>query len=419
MPDRDATEEATLSRRRLLSRAAGALGAGIALGLPSPSDLSAEPQVAPQVPQDPTKVPGERSRELGERSPFERPRRRPSTLGGNSTTPHQDLDGIITPADLHYERHHAGVPGIDPSTYTLLIHGMVERPTVLTLEDLKRFPSVSRILFLECSGSFGGAGTTEELPAQRVCGLTSTNEWTGVPLAFLLGEVGAHPDADWFLAEAQDAAVMTRSIPIEKAWEDAIIAYGQNGEAIRPENGYPVRLICPGWEGNSNVKWLRRLELSDRPFMTREETSRYTDPLKGGKARQFSFVMDARSLITRPSYPQILSPGWIEIRGLAWSGRGRIARTELSFDEGETWMGADLQEPILPKAHTRFRFMWRWDGRETTVLSRAIDETGYVQPTMRELIAARGVGTDYHRNPITGWRIREDGAVRYRVEEWA
>jgi sulfane dehydrogenase subunit SoxC len=260
----------------------------------------------------------------------------------------------------------------------------------------------------------------EESPPHHFCGLMSQSEWTGVPLSVLFREVGVGPEASWFLAEGMDAARVARSIPVEKAWDDAMVAYAQNGEAIRPENGYPVRLVLPGWDGNTNIKWLRRLELGDEPFMTRWETARYTVAFKDGRARTFMFAMDARSLITTPSYPQRVRPGWIEVRGLAWSGRGRIARAEVSFDEGATWHAADLQEPVLPKAHTRFRYLWRWDGTETTVLSRAVDETGYVQPALRELVDARGVGSGpYHMNPITGWRLRPDGTVVFRTEEWA
>lgn len=406
-----------LTRRALLTGAAGALGATVVAKLPVTEAAFAQTAPPPAVRPDPTKVQGPGPSELGSRSAFEQPRR--YTGSSSSATPHQDLHGVITPADLHYERHHAGVPTIDPAQYTLLIHGMVERPMVFTLEDLKRLPSVSLIRFLECSGNFWRNATEDALP-EDIAPLTSTSEWTGVPLSILLREVGARPEATWFLAEGQDAAVMTRSIPIEKARDDAMIAYGQNGEAIRPEQGYPARLLCPGWEGNTSVKWLRRIELSDRPFMTREETSRYTEQLADGKARQFSFVMDARSLITSPCHPQTIRRGWNEVRGIAWSGRGRIARAELSFDEGRTWVAADLQDPVLPKAHTRFRYMWNWDGREATVLSRAVDETGYVQPTVRELIDARGPGAGpYHLNPITGWRIRPDGTVVFRTEKWA
>jgi sulfane dehydrogenase subunit SoxC len=341
------------------------------------------------------------------------------STGASSQAPLQDLHGVITPSDLHFERHHAGVPAIDPAKYSLLIHGLVDRPTIFTLRDLKRLPSVSRILFLECSGNLR-RNAPETTRPQEICGMTSTSEWTGVSLAVLFREVGVRPRARWFLAEGQDAAVMTRSVPIEKALDDAMVVYGQNGEALRPENGYPVRLLCPGWEGNISVKWLRRIELGEQPFMTREETGKYTEALKDGTARQFSFVMDARSIITMPAHPQTIQRGWNEIRGIAWSGRGRIARLDLSFDEGATWQPAELQAPVLSKAHTRFRYMWNWDGRETTILSRATDETGYAQPTQRALIDARGPGAGpYHLNPITGWRVRTDGSVVFRVERWA
>jgi sulfane dehydrogenase subunit SoxC len=400
----------TLSRRQLL---AGALGAGALATLPATSAAEA---VRPSVPADPTKVPGLGPSELGARSPFEESRRAVSGVTA-SRTPLQDLHGIITPSDLHFERHHAGVPAIDPKNYTLLVHGLVERPMVFTLDELKRFPSVSRICFLECSGNAANNAAERSRP-QQLAGLTSNSEWTGVPLAVILREVGVKRDATWFLAEGQDAAVLTRSIPVEKAWDDGMLAYAQNGEAIRPANGYPVRLLHPGWEGNANVKWLRRLEFADQPFMTREETSHYTEAIGGGKIRQFSFVMDAKSIITSPAYPAKVAPGWIELRGLAWSGRGRIERVEISFDEGKTWRAAELQAPVLAKAHTRFRHLWEWDGRDTTVLSRATDENGYVQPSLRELVSARAIGTGYHMNQIIGWRLRSDGQVVYREEAW-
>jgi sulfane dehydrogenase subunit SoxC len=290
---------------------------------------------------------------------------------------------------------------------------------VFTLADLKRFPAVSRVHFLECSGNFGGRGASSEITPQQLAGLTSTSEWTGVSLATLFREVGVRPQATWFLAEGQDAARLTRSIPVAKAHDDALIAYGQNGEAIRPEQGYPARLFLPGWEGNASVKWLRRIELSDRPFMTREETSKYTEPMADGTARMFSFLMDARSLITYPAYPITISRGWVEINGIAWTGSGRIQRVDVSTDGGATWTAAKLQEPVLSKAHTRFRHLWNWTGGEAVILSRAVDETGYMQPTRETLIAARGVSSvGYHINPITGWQVRPDGAVVYRAEPW-
>jgi sulfane dehydrogenase subunit SoxC len=397
-----------VSRRDLLAGAAGVVAAGAA-GAAHSQD----------APADPSKVRGRPSRALGQRAAAEKPQRQPRGAT-SSGTPHQDLYGTITPSDLHFERHHGGVPEIDPKNYSLLVHGMVERPTIFTLADLKRFPSVSRVHFLECSGNFGGRGTATDLTPQQIAGLTSTSEWTGVALATLFREVGVRPQAKWFLAEGGDAALLTRSIPVSKAFDDALIAYGQNGEAIRPEQGYPARLFLPGWEGNSNVKWLRRIELSDRPFMTREETSKYTEPMADGSARMFSFLMDARSLITYPSYPVTLTRGWVEINGIAWTGSGKISRVDVSTDGGATWTAAKLQEPVLPKAHTRFRHLWNWTGGDAVIMSRASDETGYMQPTRETLIKSRGVsGVGYHINPVTGWRVRQDGTVIYNVEPWA
>ena len=388
-----------LTRREVLAGAAGAVAA-------------AAPAAGQQA-IDTTRRPGPGPNEVGQRSPFVTPRRDPSST--SSRTPLQELRGTITPADLHFERHHGGVPAIDPDRYELLVHGLVDRPTLFTLADLERFPATSRICFLECSGNLR-RGAPETLP-QMVCGLTSQTEWTGVLLSTVLREVGAHAGATWFLAEGQDAAVMTRSIPMEKAFDDAMIVYAQNGDALMPGNGYPARLLLPGWEGNSSVKWLRRIELADRPFMTREETSKYTDPLRdGSRSRQFSFVMDARSIITDPAYPRVIEPGWHEIRGLAWSGRGRIARVDVSADGGATWQEAELQEPVLAKAHVRFRAPWRWDGGAAEIMSRATDETGYVQPTWEALVAARGPRTRYHQNPITSWTIGTDGRVLFGAE---
>lgn len=368
----------------------------------------------PTPPPDPTKILGIPPGTIGTRSPYEQPVKKTSDT--SSRTPLQDLYGIITPSDLHFERHHGGVPFIDPEKYELLIHGMVERPTVFTLRDLKRFPAISRIAFLECSGNFRTG--KENMTPQDICGLTSQAEWTGVLLSTLFREVGVDPKASWFLAEGSDAAVMTRSIPVSKGWNDAIIAYAQNGEAIRPEQGYPARLFLPGWEGNTSVKWIRRIEISDQPFMTREETSKYTEPVKD-RIRQFSFDIDARSIITFPCYPQQVEKGWIEIRGLAWSGRGKITEVQVSTDAGKKWFTAQLQPPVLDKAHTAFRYLWKWDGQPTEILSRAVDETGYTQPTLQQLIDARGADMGgYHLNPITAWVIKKDGNVIFKPEKW-
>ena len=399
--DRRTTSRGQLTRRELLAGTAGAIGA------------AAVAPVAGQQAIETTRRPGRGPSEIDQRSSFVTPRRDPSAT--SSRTPLQDLRGTITPADLHFERHHGGVPEIDPARYELVIQGLVERPRVFSLADLKRFPSTSRICFLECSGNLRRGGP-ETLP-QMVCGLTSQTEWTGVMLSTLFDEVGASPNATWFLAEGQDAAVLTRSIPMEKAFDDAMIVYAQNGDALMPGNGYPARLLLPGFEGNSSVKWLRRIELADRPFMTREETSKYTDPLGDGNTmRQFSFVMDARSIITDPAYPRVIEPGWHEIRGLAWSGRGRITRVDISTDGGASWHAADLQAPVLPKAHVRFRYLWNWTGGPGEIMSRATDETGYVQPTWDALREARGPRTRYHQNPITSWTVGDDGRVLFGAE---
>ena len=408
----------SLSRRAWLATTGGVVAAGLIKTQADAVKLVA--QEAPAAGADPTKVPGRFTSELGSRAPGEQPRRltRSQTLSSSSRTPLQDLYGIITPADLHFERHHGGIPNIDVGQHELLVHGMVERPMVFKLSDLKRYPSESRIHFVECSGNGGGAYNRERMPTeitpQALDGLLSTSEWTGVPVSTIMNEVGASPDATWILAEGGDSAVMSRSVPMEKIMDDSMLAYGQNGEAIRPEQGYPLRLLLPGWEGNANVKWLRRIEVTDRPTMTRDETSKYTDPLKGGQARQFSFFMDAKSTITFPSYPYSLpEEGWWEIQGLAWTGRGKITRVDISTDGGESWEEAELQQPILPKATVRFRHLWNWDGRETLLISRAVDETGYVQPTVQQLWEARGERTSYHHNQQRVWKVGSNGAVTF------
>lgn len=354
---------------------------------------------------------------LGSRSPHAEVRRflRPGKPWA-SGTPHEELLGTLTPSDLHFERHHAGVPKIDPENYALLIHGLVERPTVFSLSDLRKYQSVTAIHFLECSGHYP-VNPTEETRPSRIVPLLSNSEWTGVPLRTLLEDVGMHGDARWLLAEGQDGSKLTRSIPIEKAWDDAMIAYGQNGESLRPEQGYPARLFNPGWEGSSCVKWLRRIEVTDRPVMSREETANYTDKTGSGKSRQFTFVMHARSLITHPGYPEEIKPGYVDIQGIAWSGRGKIAKVEVTTDDGRTWQVAELQGPVLPKAVTRFQLPWRWDGAPTTLWSRATDETGYVQPTMTEFKQSRGQ-KGYHDNFTTGWTIKSGGSVFFREQDW-
>jgi sulfane dehydrogenase subunit SoxC len=376
------------------------------------------------VPADPTKVQGTPTNDdggYGSRSQFETEARwrfgTPTKESSWTMTPLERGVGVITPSGLHFERHHGGITTIDPAKHTLLVHGMVEQPKKYSMADIRRFPSFSRTMFIECSGN----GLTEwSKPTlktvQGTHGLTSTSEWTGVPLALVLRESGIKPAAKWVLAEGADAAVMTRSIPLDKCLDDAFIAYGQNGEAIRPEQGYPIRLMLPGWEGNTHIKWLRRLEVSDVPYQTREETSKYTDLMANGIARQFTFVMEAKSVITFPSGEMKLpGAGFYEVTGLAWSGRGKITRVEVSADGGKTWADAHLQGPVLPICHTRFRFPWRWDGKPAVLQSRTTDETGYVQPMLKQLTDVRGlngpIGSIYHLNAIQSWAIAADGSV--------
>lgn len=405
------SDDAVVSRRALLAGAVVTAG-----GLLLKQAGTGAPSGAAAILEDPSTAPGTGTTAQSVRSPFEVPARAPlGVLTGPAYSPIQDLSGTITPADLVFERHHAGVAMIDPRKYKLLLHGLVDRPLAFSLADLHRLPSVSRTHFIECSGNGrnGYRDPKPELTPQMVDGLTSNGEWTGVPLAVLLNEIGVRGRAKWLLAEGGDASRLSRSIPIAKAWDDAMLAFAFNGEPLRPANGYPVRLVLPGFEANTWIKWIRRIKLIDRPNMSRDETAKYTDPLPDGTARQFSFEMDAKSIITRPSYPQRLEKGWHEISGLAWSGRGRISRVDVSTDGGAHWVEAPLQEPILPKAHTRFRMMWEWNGRAATLMSRAVDETGYAQPTLAQFTAARGLGTDFHFNHIRAWVVSPDGQVRY------
>ncbi|MCX8134671.1 MAG: sulfite dehydrogenase [Roseococcus sp.] len=339
----------------------------------------------------------------------------PDRVSSVSFTPLAEMHGIITPSGLHFERHHGGVPDIDPADYRLMIHGMVERPLIFTLEDLKRMPQVSRIHFIECPANGGMEWRGAQMSGvQFTHGMLSCSEWTGVPLKFLLAQAGLRPGASWLLAEGGDASHMTRSVPLLKALDDAIIAYGQNGEAVRPQQGYPVRLVLPGYEGNMWVKWLRRIEVGDRPWFTRWETRTYTDLMPDGLSRQFTFVNEVNSVITYPCPEKPLRgrPGFVEIVGLAWSGAGRITRVDVSVDGGDNWRTAELQDPVLPKALTRFRIPWEWrDGQTAFLQSRAMDETGRVQPTITALRAARGTESIYHKNSIHTWLVERDGTV--------
>lgn len=410
------SDERKVSRRAVIAGAAVTAGGVI---LKKVSDAAAASPVAtanPQAVPAAAQGPGAGTSAQSARAVGVAPARTPvGVLSGSSLTPLHELTGTMTPNDLVFERHHSGIPTIDPGRYKLMLHGLVDRPLVLTLAELKRFPNVSRVHFIECSGNGRTAyrSPTPEMTPQVVDGLTSNGEWTGVPLSVLLREVGVKPSAAWILAEGGDAAKLSRSIPLAKAMDDAMIAWAFNGEPLRPANGYPARLFLPGYEANTCIKWLRRLELVDQPNMSKDETSKYTDPLPNGTARMFSFEMDAKSIITHPAHPGRIARGWQEISGIAWSGRGRVTRVDVSVNGGRDWSAAGLQEPVLPKAHTRFHMMWDWKGDAATIMSRATDETGYVQPTRAAFVAARGAGTDYHFNHIRAWRIARDGQVTF------
>jgi len=393
----------------LFSAAAGSAGAAASVA-------RAEPLSVPQS----MKEPGAALSAYGQPSRFESkvvrnvpPPPNPATVGiGTARTPLQLLNGTITPNGLHFDRSHSGTPDIDPDQHRLLIHGLVKRPLVFTLDALSRYPMESRITFIECAGNSGALYSAQAQPgnAQAIHGLLSCAEWTGVRLSTLLDEAGVEPSAQWVVAEGADAASMSRSIPLAKCMDDALVCLYQNGERVRPSNGYPIRLLLPGFEGNTNVKWLRRLKLTAAPVMAKDETSKYTVLLQDGKAWQFVFPMEVKSIITHPSPGLALKgAGFYEISGLAWSGKGRIRQVEVSADAGKSWAPAALQEPVLPKALTRFRAAWQWDGGPAVLQSRATDETGMVQPTRAQFVAERGLRGQYHYNAVASWRIDDKG----------
>jgi sulfane dehydrogenase subunit SoxC len=294
-----------------------------------------------------------------------------------------------------------------------MIHGLVDKPLIFTLDDLKRLPRVNKIYFLECAANSGMEWRGAQLNGcQYTHGMVHCVQYTGVPLKILLAQAGVKPNATWLLAEGGDAAAMTRSLPIAKALDDCLVAYRMNGEMLRPEQGYPARLVVPGWEGNLWVKWLRRLKLGDAPWFTREETGKYTDLMENGKARQFTWLMDAKSVITAPS-PQapVKQKGFLTITGLAWSGRGGIAHVDVSLDGGRNWKAARIDGPVIDKACVRFYYELDWNGEPLLLQSRAIDSTGYVQPSKDALRKVRGVNSIYHNNGIQTWAVKPDGEV--------
>tara|TARA_R110002051_G_scaffold83650_9_gene148356 strand:+ start:35929 stop:37173 length:1245 start_codon:yes stop_codon:yes gene_type:complete len=329
-------------------------------------------------------------------------------------TPLHDMDGIITPNGLCFERHHSGVAEVDPAEHRIMINGMVERELVFTMADLMRFPRENHIYFLECAANSGMEWRGAQLNgAQFTHGMIHNVMYTGVPLRLLLAEAGIKTEGKWLLAEGADAAGMTRSIPMEKALDDCLVAFKMNGEALRAEQGYPVRLVVPGWEGNMWIKWLRRLEVGDQPWQHREETSKYTDLLGDGRARRFTWEMDAKSVITSPSpqAPITHGKGPLVITGVAWSGRGTIPRVDVTINGGVTWVEARMSGPSLDKSMHRFYHEIDWDGTPLLLQSRAHDSTGYVQPTKDQLRSVRGLNSIYHNNGIQTWAVNSDGVA--------
>ncbi|MBW8906277.1 MAG: sulfite dehydrogenase [Betaproteobacteria bacterium] len=378
-----------------------------------------------------SKEPGELVPAYGTPSKFEKaavrtlsnPKGEPRT--SHARTPHQLLQGTATPNGLHFTISHAGNADIDPAQHRLAIHGLVKRALVFTPETLSRYPLVSRFAFVECGGNSAPLFSPEPIQAtvQAIHGLASCAEWTGVPLATLLEETGVDAKAKWVIAEGADSPHLSRSVPLEKILDDAMVALYQNSERVMPGQGYPMRLLLPGWEGNMNVKWLRRLELTEQPAMSYYESRTYAPILPSGKAYQFYFIQEVKSFITQPSVGfGMKGPGFYEISGIAYSGNGRITKVMVSADAGKTWAEAALQEPVMSKSFTRFRIPWQWNGGPAVLQSRAWDALGNVQPTRAEIVAQRGVASrvppptafpSQHYNAITSWAIDANGSVRH------
>jgi sulfane dehydrogenase subunit SoxC len=344
----------------------------------------------------------------------------------HARTPHHLLGGTVTPNGLHFSINHSGVPDIDPAQHKLVIHGMVRQPLEFTLETLSRYPLVTRMAFVECAGNSAPMFSNEpmQVTAQAIHGLVSNAEWSGVRLSTILDEAGIDPHATWLVAEGADAQFLDRSVPVKKAYDDALIAIYQNGEHLMPGNGYPMRLLLPGYQGNMNVKYLRRIKAVDQPAMSYFETKNYSQILPGGKTWRFHFLMEVKSFITYPSFGhELKGPGFYAISGVAYSGSGRIAKVMVSADGGNSWGEAALQAPIQDKAFTRFVMPWRWDGTPAILQSRAWDEAGNAQPLRAQFVAARGqtkqpvtnpmIFPNQHYNSITSWAIDPNGQIKH------
>jgi sulfane dehydrogenase subunit SoxC len=424
----DLLEQARKARRSFMGRAlamgagaAGAAGAGVASGATAligdgdPAILTL-PEHSKGLGQ-PVAMEGG----YGKPSKWEKNIRRRESPGltrvpqsSVSFCPLQSLFGIITPSGLHFERHHQGWWDVDPSQHRLMVNGLVKAPRVFTMDDLMRLPSVSRIHFIACGANSAMEWSQPAVPSvQYTHGMVSCSEFTGVRLSTLLDLCGADTRAGrYVLAEGADGSSMTRTIAMENALDDVIVAWGMNGEMLRPENGYPLRLVVPGVQGVSWVKYLRRIEVGDQPWFTKDEEIHYIDLMPDGRHRQFTSVQECKSVITTPSGAQtLLDKGFYNVTGLAWSGRGAIKRVDVSADGGRNWRTARLEGPVLNKALTRFNIDWVWDGSPAVLQSRAMDSTGYVQPKINQLRAVRGTKSIYHNNAIQSWRVAENGEV--------
>lgn len=390
---------------------------GLTLGAGTLAARAAEPLGA-RLP-DAMSKPGGADTAYGQPSHHEgQVRRIESKVSGFATwrTPLEDQRGIITPSGLHFAVHHNGLPDIAPGQHGLMVHGMVRQPLRFDLERLLRYPMVSRIHFLECAGNSAAnalSPTARNETLGEIAGEVSCSEWTGVPLSYLLQEAGLRDGAEWVVAEGADAGSHSRSLPLKALLQDAMVALFQNGERLRPSQGYPMRLFMPGWEGNVNVKWLHRLEVTDQPAYTKDESGLYTQVLADGRIERFAFAMDVKSVITHPSGRQTLPEpaGFYEIAGLAWSGHGRIARVEVSVDGGRFWRQAQLHGPVLDRAFTRFTLPWKWKGQQAVLMSRATDEHGRVQPLRSQWKRTYAMHSFNHYNAVQAWHVAADGQV--------
>lgn len=390
---------------------------GLALGAGTFAAHAAEP-LAARMP-DAMKRPGDADLPYGQPSRHERQVQRiETTVSGFAgwRTPLENQRGIITPTGLHFAVHHNGVPDIAPEQHELMVHGMVKRPLRFDLERLLRYPMVSRVHFLECAGNSAAnalSPVARDETLGEIAGEVSCAEWTGVPLSYLLHEAGLKDGAQWVVAEGADGGSHSRSLPLQPLLQDAMVALYQNGERLRASQGYPMRLFMPGWEGNVNVKWLHRLEITDTPAYTKDESGLYTQVLADGRIERFAFHMDVKSVITHPSGKQTLPghPGFYEIAGLAWSGHGRIARVEVSVDGGRTWTIARLHGPVLDRAFTGFTMPWKWQGQKAVLMSRATDEHGRTQPLRSQWKRRYAMHSFNHYNAVQAWRVAADGRV--------